>query len=137
MEYPEGNHMTDSQVNGVLATAQKLIEQHVLCDRCLGRQFGWLSTNTSNIDRGHSLKLTLCMVADEQLKSGKKDFGSDSIRLLASNGMFDPAKTIAEKTLRLIMPLSNASFATTSSIAPRVFIPHPTRTPTLNVPPAK
>jgi len=89
--------MTDSQVNGVLATAQKLIEQHVLCDRCLGRQFGWLSTNTSNIDRGHSLKLTLCMVADEQLKSGKKDFGSDSIRLLASNGMFDPAKTIAEK----------------------------------------
>lgn len=89
--------MTDPQVNGVLATAQKLIEQHVLCDRCLGRQFGWLSTDTSNNDRGHSLKLTLCMIADEQLKSGAKETGSDSIRLLASNGMFNPAKTIAGK----------------------------------------
>ena len=89
--------MTDPQANGVLETAQKLIEQHVLCDRCLGRQFGWLSTNTSNSDRGHSLKLTLCMIADDNLKSGAKETGSDSIRLLASNGMFDPAKTIAEK----------------------------------------
>ena len=89
--------MTDPQVNGVLVTAQKLIEQHVLCDRCLGRQFGWLSTNTSNNDRGHSLKLTLCMIADDHLKLGAKEIGSDSIRLLASNGMFDPAKTIAEK----------------------------------------
>jgi len=89
--------MTDSKANGVLETAQKLMEQHVLCDRCLGRQFGWLSTNTSNSDRGHSLKLTLCMIADDNLKSGAKETGSDSIRLLASNGMFDPAKTIAEK----------------------------------------
>ena len=97
MEQPEVNKMTDPQVNGVVATAQKLIEQHVLCDRCLGRQFGWLSTNTSNIDRGHSLKLTLSMIADEHLKSGTKETGIASIRLLASNGMFDPAKTIAEK----------------------------------------
>ena len=41
-EQPEEPHMTDSQGNGVLETAQKLLEQHVLCDRCLGRQFGWL-----------------------------------------------------------------------------------------------
>ena len=97
MEHPEENQMTDPQVNRVLVTAQKLLEQHVLCDRCLGRQFGWLSTNTSNSDRGHSLKLTLCMSADEELKSGKKEIGSDSIRLLASHGMFDAAKIIAEK----------------------------------------
>ena len=89
--------MTDQQENGVMETARKLLEQHVLCDRCLGRQFGWLSTDTSNNDRGHSLKLTMCMIADDQLKAGKKKIGSDSIQLLASNGMFGPAKTIAEK----------------------------------------
>jgi len=89
--------MTDTQENGVLVTAQKLIEQHTLCDKCLGRQFGWLSTNTTNNDRGHSLKLTLCMSADAQLKSGKKELGSNAIRLLASNGMFEPARAIAEK----------------------------------------
>lgn len=89
--------MTDSQENGVLETAQKLLEQHVLCNRCLGRQFGWLSTDTSNDARGYSLKLTLSMIADEQLKSGNRNSGTDSIRVLASNGMFAPARTIADK----------------------------------------
>ena len=89
--------MTNIQENGVLATAQKMIEQHALCDKCLGRQFGWLSTNTTNSDRGHSLKLTLCMSADEQLKSGKKEIGSNGISVLAGNGMFEPARAIADK----------------------------------------
>ncbi|TFH09980.1 MAG: tRNA pseudouridine(54/55) synthase Pus10 [Candidatus Thorarchaeota archaeon] len=96
-KYPEEIQMTDTEENGVLATAQKLLEQHALCDKCLGRQFGWLSTNTTNKDRGYSLKLTLCMSADAQLKSGKKEIGSNSIELLAGNGMFEPAKAIAEK----------------------------------------
>ncbi|MHA1135114.1 MAG: tRNA pseudouridine(54/55) synthase Pus10 [Candidatus Thorarchaeota archaeon] len=89
--------MTDSQGNGVLETAQKLLEQHVLCDRCLGRQFGWLSTNTTNDARGYSLKLTLSMIADEQLKSGNTECGNKSIQVLASNGMFAPAMKIADK----------------------------------------
>ncbi|MFW9843193.1 MAG: tRNA pseudouridine(54/55) synthase Pus10 [Candidatus Thorarchaeota archaeon] len=89
--------MTEIEDYGVLATAHKLIEQHALCDKCLGRQFGWLSTNTTNDDRGHSLKLALCMSADAQLKAGKKERGSKSIGLLAGNGMFEPARIIAEK----------------------------------------
>lgn len=89
--------MTNTPKNGVLVTAQRLLEQHVLCNRCLGRQFGWLSTNTTNEARGQSLKLTLSMIADEQLKSGSKEPGIESIRLLASNGMFEPAKIIAKK----------------------------------------
>ncbi|MGY5860559.1 MAG: tRNA pseudouridine(54/55) synthase Pus10 [Candidatus Thorarchaeota archaeon] len=89
--------MTDAQQNGVLETAQNLLEQHILCDRCLGRQFGWLSTNTTNDARGYSLKLTLSMIADEQLKSGNTEHGQDSIQVLASNGMFAPAQKIAEK----------------------------------------
>ena len=89
--------MSDSQGHGVLEIAQKLLEQHALCDRCLGRQFGWLSTKVSNEDRGHSLKLTLSMIADEHLKSGNRDVGINSLQLLAGNGMFEPAKSIAEK----------------------------------------
>ncbi|MGY5881226.1 MAG: tRNA pseudouridine(54/55) synthase Pus10 [Candidatus Thorarchaeota archaeon] len=89
--------MTDQKENGVLATAQKLIEQHVLCDKCLGRQFGWLSTNTTNRDRGYSLKLTLCMSADAQLKLGEKEIASITLRSLAGNGMFTPARMIADK----------------------------------------
>jgi tRNA U54 and U55 pseudouridine synthase Pus10 len=89
--------MENRQEKEVLVTARRLLEQHTLCDRCLGRQFGWLSTDTTNSDRGHSLKLVLCMIADEQLKSGEKELGAEEIGLLAGNGMFPPAKTIAEK----------------------------------------
>ena len=89
--------MTEAQGNGVLETAQKLLEQHVLCNRCLGRQFGWLSTDTTNDARGYSLKLTLSMIADEQLKSGNREHGIDSIQVLARNGMFGPARRIADK----------------------------------------
>lgn len=89
--------MTDSQEHGVLEIAQKLLEQHALCDRCLGRQFGWLSTKVSNEDRGHSLKLTLSIIADEHFKSGNREDGINSLQLLAGNGMFEPAKSIAEK----------------------------------------
>jgi len=37
------------------------------------------------------------MSADAQLKSGKKEIGSNALRSLAGNGMFEPARTIAEK----------------------------------------
>lgn len=85
LESQEVTIMTTQHEGGVVTTAQKLLERHVLCDRCLGRQFGWLSTNTSNEDRGHSLKLTMCMNADEQLKSGQRDLGISSIRLLSKS----------------------------------------------------
>jgi tRNA pseudouridine synthase 10 len=72
-----------------------MLNQHPLCDRCLGRLFAWLGTETSNEDRGHSIKLTLCMNADDQLKSGYKESGEHSIAILAGNGMFPPARAIA------------------------------------------
>ena len=74
-----------------------MLEKHPLCDRCLGRQFAWLSTNTSNEDRGRSLKLILSMIADEELKSGNGERGKTTISLLAGKGMFAPAHAIAEK----------------------------------------
>ncbi|MFW9768065.1 MAG: tRNA pseudouridine(54/55) synthase Pus10 [Candidatus Thorarchaeota archaeon] len=80
----------------VLDTTVSMLEKYPLCDRCLGRQFAWLSTNTSNEDRGHSLKLILSMMADDRLKSGEKN-GKETISLLAGNGMFEPAQVIAQK----------------------------------------
>ncbi len=83
--------------NRVLDTTIKMLEKHPLCDRCLGRQFAWLSTDTSNEDRGRSLKLVLSMIADEEIKSGVGERGKTAISLLAGKGMFGPAQTIAEK----------------------------------------
>ena len=87
--------MTGHDEYSMLETAQRILVQHALCDRCLGRQFAWLGTGTSNEARGYSIKLTLCMIADDEIKSGKKESGEHVITILAGNGMFAPAKTIA------------------------------------------
>jgi len=89
--------MTGHDERSMLVTAQEMLVQHALCDRCLGRQFAWLGTGTSNEARGYSIKLTLCMVADDELKSGNKELGERAIAVLADHGMFAPAKTIATK----------------------------------------
>lgn len=89
--------MTAPNQSKVLDTAVSMLEQYTICDRCLGRQFAWLSTNTSNNERGHSLKLTLSMIADDELKSENPNHGKKIISLLAGNGQFKPAQTIAEK----------------------------------------
>jgi len=89
--------MTSPIQSKVLDTAVSMLEQYNICDRCLGRQFAWLSTNTSNNERGRSLKLTLSMMADDELKSENPDLGKRTISLLASHGMFEPAQILAEK----------------------------------------
>ena len=89
--------MTVPTESRVLDTTKSMLEKHPLCDRCLGRQFAWLSTQTSNEDRGRSLKLTLSMIADEEIKSGNREHGIATISLLAGRGMFAPAQAIAEK----------------------------------------
>jgi tRNA pseudouridine synthase 10 len=88
--------MTAPIQSKVLDTAVSILEQYTICDRCLGRQFAWLSTGTSNSERGHSLKLTLSMIADDELKSENPNHGKKIISLLAGHGLFKPAQTIAE-----------------------------------------
>jgi tRNA U54 and U55 pseudouridine synthase Pus10 len=73
--------MTAPIQNNVLDTAISILEQYSICDRCLGRQFAWLSTNTSNSERGHSLKLVLSMIADDELKSENPEHGRKIINL--------------------------------------------------------
>ncbi|TFG32220.1 tRNA pseudouridine(54/55) synthase Pus10 [Candidatus Thorarchaeota archaeon] len=89
--------MSDLDLSGVVKTTLKILQEHTICDNCLGRQFAWLGTGISNKDRGHSIKLTLTMIADEQFKVGNKGQSSKIINLLAENGMFEPAKLVASQ----------------------------------------
>ncbi len=83
--------------HNIMAKVERLLEKHPICDHCLGRQFAWLSTDTTNTHRGNSLKLALSMSADEQLKHDDKETGEKLLISLAENGMFNPAKQLCEK----------------------------------------
>lgn len=89
--------MDDQSESRILEAVRGMLELHCLCNHCLGRQFAWLSTDSSNEERGEALKLTLSMMADEDLKAERLLQGSNLIAVLASNGMFNPAKSLAEK----------------------------------------
>ncbi len=84
--------MIDPEKSDVLSTSLKMLDEHPLCDNCLGRQFAWLGTGTSNDARGQSIKLILSMEADEQIKSGDREQGNKIVQILAGHGMFEPAK---------------------------------------------
>lgn len=87
----------DTANRDIMEQAKNLIREFPICDRCLGRQFAWLSTDSTNEARGKSLKLVMSMIADAALK-GKDDEESKAIlQSLAGNGMFAPAKSICEK----------------------------------------
>lgn len=75
----------------------RIIEGVQVCDYCLGRQFAWLGTGTTNQERGRSIKLALLMLADEQLRTGVKEKGREIVTSLASNGMFEPARLLAQE----------------------------------------
>jgi tRNA pseudouridine synthase 10 len=90
--------MSELVQNKVLDTAVSMLEEHVICDRCLGRQFAWLSTDTTNSERGRAVKLTLSMMADNELKTENPDGGKRVISLLAGHGMFTPAQRMADKS---------------------------------------
>ena len=87
----------DATRHNIMAKVERLLDKHPICDHCLGRQFAWLSTDTTNAHRGHSLKLALSMSADEHLKHEDKGIGESLLISLAENGMFNPAKQLCEK----------------------------------------
>src|SRR4030043_88407 len=79
----------------VLETALEMLEEHALCDHCLGRQFALLGRGIENNERGKALKLTLTLQASA-LTLAKNAKGSRQLRILASNGFSGDA----EETLR-------------------------------------
>ncbi|MFX1416297.1 MAG: tRNA pseudouridine(54/55) synthase Pus10 [Promethearchaeota archaeon] len=99
----------------ILTLARRILEYHPVCNRCLGRQFAWLSTDTSNEERGHSLKLTLSMMADNDVKAGRRDSGLQLVTLLADNGMFEPARVLAERNSIELPPEKTCSLCSVGS----------------------
>lgn len=89
--------MDSLEENKILQQSLTMMEKHPVCDRCLGRQFAWLSTGTTNPERGHSIKLILSMHADQLMKTSDVQEGKRILRTLAENGIFEPARTIAER----------------------------------------
>jgi tRNA pseudouridine synthase 10 len=89
--------MDDSIPTNILTLVEEILGKYSICDHCLGRQFAWLSTRTSNLDRGHSLKLVISMLADASIRNSDKEQGQKLLRLLAGNGMFEPAKSLCIK----------------------------------------
>ncbi|MHA1882086.1 MAG: tRNA pseudouridine(54/55) synthase Pus10 [Candidatus Thorarchaeota archaeon] len=89
--------MDESQPIDVLDLVKEILGKHPLCDHCLGRQFAWLSTRTSNLERGHSLKLVLSMIADASIRTSEKNNPHELLSNLAGNGMFEPAKSLCNK----------------------------------------
>lgn len=85
----------DEQVE-LLNKARAILDQYQLCDYCLGRLFGWLSTGMTNKSRGTSIKTVLSMIADEKMKRSEKQ-GIQLMKILAENGMFEPAMKRLDK----------------------------------------
>jgi tRNA pseudouridine synthase 10 len=89
--------MTGQLTHEILELASQILESAPLCDQCLGRQFAWLSTDTTNSKRGESIKLMLSMIADYKMKSDAQEDGISLIQILAAHGMYNPARKLAEK----------------------------------------
>jgi tRNA pseudouridine synthase 10 len=79
----------------VLEKAQKLLEQHALCDNCLGRQFALLGHGLENQTRGEAIKLLLTMKAHEMTLANEKS-GLILLRTLATNGAFRAASEVLQ-----------------------------------------
>ncbi len=73
----------------------RMLEQHPLCDHCLGRQFALLGYNLENNERGRIIKLALALKSHEMLSS-KKSEGVKILKILAMNGFFQPAEEILQ-----------------------------------------
>lgn len=79
----------------ILEKAQKILEKHPLCNRCLGRQFALLGYNLENQTRGETIKLLLTMKAHEKTQTNN-NAGTPLLKTLATNGAFPMATQILQ-----------------------------------------
>jgi tRNA pseudouridine synthase 10 len=80
----------------ILEKALQMLERHPLCDHCLGRQFALLGHNMENNDRGRTIKQALALKAHELILSKNRE-GTNTLRVLATNGFFASAEEILRK----------------------------------------
>jgi tRNA pseudouridine synthase 10 len=77
-----------------------ILHQYPICDACLGRQFSMLGTQTTNQQRGYSLKLNLTMQKHLEVQDAEGDGREQAIEVLrdlAVKGHHLPAAQILPK----------------------------------------
>ncbi|MCY0868496.1 MAG: tRNA pseudouridine(54/55) synthase Pus10 [Desulfurococcus sp.] len=79
---------------GIIATAEKVLSKHPLCDRCLGRLFARRGLELSNEERGRAIKTLLSMKLHSEYTAGK--IGLEYIEEIALNSG-DPVSRLYEK----------------------------------------
>ncbi|MHA1608096.1 MAG: tRNA pseudouridine(54/55) synthase Pus10 [Candidatus Freyarchaeota archaeon] len=79
-----------------IVKALEILKKIPLCNSCLGRQFALLGMGSNNPSRGHALKLTLTMTAHYMLRENPEE-AVKILKVLASNGMFQPAVETLQK----------------------------------------
>jgi tRNA pseudouridine synthase 10 len=85
----------------ILEKASKMLEEHSLCDHCLGRQFALLGHGMENDERGRAMKLALALKAHESALSKNRE-GIRILKILATNGFFQTAEEILQKMKKRI-----------------------------------
>ncbi len=59
-----------SEAANLIEKTLRILENHVLCDRCLGRFYAMLGRGVSNVERGRAVKLTLLMALHARYREG-------------------------------------------------------------------
>jgi tRNA pseudouridine synthase 10 len=93
-----------------------------LCLNCLGRMFSLLGTNTSNLERGNSLLLSITMENHRKYLSMDNKFENESInnlKILAENANFLPAQKVLENEG---FELSKINFNKTCYLCENIFL---------------
>lgn len=78
----------------------EILRAYPICDPCLGRQLSLLGTQTTNVQRGYSLKLYLTMqlhLESQDLDDIKKSQAIETLKIIAHHGNFPPAKELVNK----------------------------------------
>ena len=78
----------------------EIYQKYYICPYCLGRMFALLGTNTTNIERGNSLLLSLTLENHRNFLSNTNYNENNAIlnlKILAENAKFLPAQKVLEK----------------------------------------
>lgn len=87
---------------GILETSLRMLEEHPLCDHCLGRQFALLGYALENDERGRAIKLAL-ILGSHELSLSKNKEGIRTLKILATNGFSETAVKILQKMRRRVL----------------------------------
>ncbi len=95
----------------ILDTARKILNEGLICDHCLGRQFAKLSTGLSNDQRGKALKLVLAMEAGAQKdETLQEKLAKSAGKCWVCNNLFEHLDSWAQKTITALSDYEYENF---------------------------